>query len=305
MPKPKIELTKMEDVIYVIAQQVIQPPLDLRNIAQIQDLTDPGQIDTVIQDLLLEFNLMQLDDEIITPDSTKKLPLENFETLKKLVNSFTPNVTKLVQDTEAIGKAAHFMAEGKFFTTKQVRKPTAFLRDIKKQESKDNIFMHKDQKQIEDTYNMYLQLANFTAYENNIGDKLSFLEVNLRKCKGYLETYHAVKDKQIIIKFTTYESIRYAVLMFNQFFNNHGLILRMKKYYLHQSQRVLTKEFKILHVPKDLKEETIKEDLKHSLKGIPFYIRATGGEKNSNKEGYKTIFFMIKNPQDCHRIKNR
>src|SRR6266542_3722855 len=104
----------MEDVIYVTAQQATQPPPDHTHVAQIQDLTDPGQRDTITQDLLPEFNLMQLDDKIITHDLTKKLPLENFEKLKKPVNSFTPDVTKLVQDTEAIGRTAYFMAEGNF-----------------------------------------------------------------------------------------------------------------------------------------------------------------------------------------------
>ena len=110
------------------------------------------------------------------------------------------------------------------------------------------------------------------AYENNIVDKLSFLEINMRKCKGYIEIYHAAKDKQLIVKFNSYKSMRYAVLMFNQFFNNQGLILRMKKYYLHNSRCILTKEFKILHVPKTLTEELIKDGIRSSLNGIPFYI---------------------------------
>jgi len=135
--------------------------------------------------------------------------------LKKLVNSFTPDVTKLVQDTEVIGRTAYFMAEGYFYTTKQVCKPTALLRDIKKQEMNDNSSMHEDSIPINNTYDAYVQLADFTAYENNIVDKLSFLELNMRKCKGFIEIYHAVKDKQLIVKFYSYESIRYAVSIFN------------------------------------------------------------------------------------------
>ena len=49
--------------------------------------------------------------------------------------------------------------------------------------------------------------------------------------------------------------MKYAVSAFNQFFNNQGLILQMKKYYFHQSRHVLTKEFKILHVPIDMSED--------------------------------------------------
>ena len=99
--------------------------------------------------------------------------------------------------------------------------------------------------------------------------------------------------------------MRYAVSMFNQFFINQGFILRMKKYYLHHSRHISTKEFKILHVPKTLTEELIKDRIRSSLNGIPFYIRANGGEKDSKKEGHKTIFFTIKDPHDCHRIKNQ
>ena len=54
-----------------------------------------------------------------------------------------------------------------------------------------------------------------------------------------------------------------------------------------------------------MKEEFLKEEIRQSLKGIPFYIRDQGGEKASNKEGHKTIFFTVKNPHDCHRIKDQ
>jgi len=131
-------------------------------------------------------------------------------------------------------------------------------------------------------------------------DKLSFLEVNMWKCKGYIETYHAAKDKQLLVKFDFYEAMKYAVSMFNQFFSNQGLVLCMKKYYLHQSRRISTKEFKILHVPKELKEELLKEDIRRSFRGILFYVWATNGQKDSNKEGHKTVFFTIKDLQDCH-----
>ena len=83
----------------------------------------------------------------------------------------------------------------------------------------------------------------------------------MRKCRGFLEVYHAAKDKQLIVKFVSYESMRYAVSVFNQFFNNQGFLLRMKKYYLYQNRRISTKEFKILYVPDELSEDRIKEDI--------------------------------------------
>ena len=206
----------MENVIYMPPQQITQSPPDSGHIAQHQDPSDPGQKDSITQDLIPEFDLMQLNDlTSVTPTSTKKLPLKSFETFNKLTNSFIPDLTKLVQDTEEIGRTTHLTAEGVFYTTKQVRKPSAFLKNIKKQETLDNTSMHKDQRQIKDTYDVYLNLADFTAYENNIMEKLNFLEVNMRKCKGYIETYHAAKDKQLLVKFDSYEAMRYAVSMFN------------------------------------------------------------------------------------------
>src|SRR6266496_5215991 len=130
-----------------------------------------------------------------------------------------------------------------------------------------------------DTYDAYIDLMVFMAYENNLAEKLCFLEINMRKCKGYIETFYAAKDKQLVVKFDLYKAMRYAVSMFNQFFNNHGLVLRMKKYYLHHSRRISTKEFKILHMPKDLDETTIKDTIRALLKAFPFYIRATGETK--------------------------
>src|SRR6266496_3557273 len=127
----------------------------------------------------------------------------------------------------------------------------------------------------------------------------------MRKCRGFLEVYHAAKDKQLIVKFASYESMRYAVSVFNQFFNNQGFLLRMKKYYLYQNRRISTKEFKILYVPDELSEDRIKEDIRSALRGIQFYIRATGGIKESNKQGYRTVFFTVKDPADCHLIKNQ
>ena len=71
----------------------------------------------------------------------------------------------------------------------------------------------------------------------------------------FLEVFHDAKDKHLITKFTFFEAMKYAVSAFNQFFNNQGLILQMKKYYFHQSRHVSTKEFKILHVPIDMSED--------------------------------------------------
>ena len=79
----------------------------------------------------------------------------------------------------------------------------------------------------------------------------------------------------------------------------------MKKYYIHQNRHISTKEFKILHVPNEFSDDMIKEDIRSSLRGIPFYIRATGGTKNSNKSAHKTVFFTVKDPADCHIIKNQ
>src|SRR6266542_5749121 len=128
---------------------------------------------------------------------------------------------------------------------------------------------------------------------------------NMRKFRGYLEIFHAAKEKHIVIKFDSYEAMRHAVSIFNQFFNNSGLLLKMKKYYSHQNRRVSTKEFKILHLPVEFSDDMIKEDIRSSLRGIPFYIRATGGTKASNKIAHKTVFFTVKDPADCHLIKNQ
>jgi len=58
-------------------------------------------------------------------------------------------------------------------------------------------------------------------------------------------------------------------------------------------------------VPNELSEDMIKEDIRTSLRGIQFYIRAMGGTKDSNKNGHKTVFFTVKDPADCHIIKNQ
>src|SRR6266496_3656761 len=106
--------------------------------------------------------------------------------------------------------------------------------------------------------------------------------------------YHAAKDAQLIIKFDSYDAMRHAVSVANQFFNNQGLVLKQKKYYLYQNRRVSTKEFKILHVPNELSEDLIKENIRASLRGIQFYIRASGGIKESNKNGQS--FLQLKIP---------
>jgi len=106
------------------------------------------------------------------------------------------------------------------------------------------------------------------------------------------------------VKFKSYELIRYAVSVFNQFFNNQGIQLRMKKYYLHQSRRISMKEFKILHVLQDVKDSVIKDSIYKLLETFPFYIHIISGRKDSNKEGHKMMFFTVKETQGCHVIKN-
>ena len=79
----------------------------------------------------------------------------------------------------------------------------------------------------------------------------------------------------------------------------------MKKYYLHQSRRISTKKFKILHLPKDIDETTIKDAIRALLKAFPFYIRTTGGTKSLNKKGHIMLFFTVKDTQGCHLLKNQ
>src|SRR6266542_3894069 len=298
---------KMEGVIYTSAESSPESSPDLTRITQTQPPVTPAVPDPETLATIQEFDLMHLDDlnDTATQSSASNKPLEGFETFNKLKNSFTPDLKKVVEDTEAIGRTAHFSAEGFFYTTKQVRKPSAFLKDIKDQERKANTSMHEDRRPVMDTYDAFLDLNSFSAYDNNMTEKICFLELNMRKFRGYLEIFHAAKEKHIVIKFDSYEAMRHAVSIFNQFFNNSGLLLKMKKYYSHQNRRISTKEFKILHVPVEFSDDMIKEDIRSALRGIPFYIRATGGAKVSNKIAHKTVFFTVKDPADCHIIKNQ
>ena len=70
--------------------------------------------------------------------------------------------------------------------------------------------MHEDLTPIRDTYDAYLDLATFSAYDNKLVEKVSFLELNMRKFKGYLEIYHAAKDNQIIVKFDSFKALRFG-----------------------------------------------------------------------------------------------
>ena len=131
---------------------------------------------------------MQINDSLknITHGITKNTPLEPFEKVTNLSNSFIPDLMRLVKDVEAVGREVHLTEEGSWYTIKQICRPVAFLKNIKQQEENDNTFMHKDRNPIMDTYDVFVNIASFTAYEQNITDKLCFLEVNLRKCKGFL-----------------------------------------------------------------------------------------------------------------------
>ncbi len=61
-------------------------------------------------------------------------------------------------------------------------------------------------------------LSNGTSNSNKM-----LLEVSKNITgKEYIETYHAAKDKQLLVKFDSYEAMRYAVSMFNQFFSKLG-----------------------------------------------------------------------------------
>ncbi len=297
---------QMDDIIYASADPSPESSPDI-NVSPPPIPITPVIPNPETHGLISDFDSMILDDldETATQNSATKLPLKDFEKFNEPKNSFIPDTKQLVLDAEAVGRTAHFSAEGFFYTTKQVRKPSAFLKDLKLQEHRNNTSMHEDLTPVRDTYDAYLDLATFSAYDNKLVEKVSFLELNMRKFKGYLEIYHAAKDNQIVVKFDSFEALRHAVSIFNQFFNNSGLVLRMKKYYLHQNRRISTKEFKILQVPNDYSDDMIKDDIRSSLRGIQFYIRAAGGTKDSNKKGHKTVFFTVKDPADCHIVKHQ
>jgi len=118
---------QMDDIIYASADPSPESSPDI-NISPPPIPITPVIPNTETHSLISDFDSMILDDldETATQNSATKLPLKDFEKFNEPKNSFIPDTKQLVLDAEAVGRTAHFSAEGFFYTTKQVRKPSAF-----------------------------------------------------------------------------------------------------------------------------------------------------------------------------------
>ena len=65
---------------------------------------------------------MQIDDpeDFVTLGDSLNKPLEPFEKFTAPTNSFTPNLSKLIQDAAEIGRTVQFSSEGTWYTVKQI-----------------------------------------------------------------------------------------------------------------------------------------------------------------------------------------
>src|SRR6266542_4140399 len=112
----------MDDVIYTSAQVSPCNIVDTRTVTLQQLPPDPAPNEDVIENPLLNFHLMQLDDleDSVTRGDLLNKPLEPFEKFTAPMNSFTPNLLKLIQDAAEIGRTVQFSPEGTWYTVKQI-----------------------------------------------------------------------------------------------------------------------------------------------------------------------------------------
>ena len=132
---------------------------------------------------------------------------------------------------------------------------------------------------------------------DRIEDKLGFLELNLRKLKGFSGVEYSKQDGTILTKNHSYNGMIWMVCHFNNNFKENKIKLTPKKYYKLNGTHISSRDFKILNVPRDLNNKAIEQGIRKLLNGKPFFIKQQSFKKRN--ESHNTIFFIVRD--ECAR----
>ncbi len=137
---------------------------------------------------------------------------------------------------------------------------------------------------------------------DRIEDKLGFLELNLRKLKGFSGVEYSKQDGTILTKNHSYNGMIWMVCHFNNNFKENKIKLTPKKYYKLNGTHISSRDFKILNVPRDLNNKAIEQGIRKLLNGKPFFIKQQSFKKRN--ESHNTIFFIVRDECARNIVKN-
>ena len=262
---------------------------------------------TIVGKLAKQLGGMYIEDHPMYKPQSNETEAQNF--FSNPPHSFLPNINYVFAQQQEVTHQhpSGLVNQTKWLTVKQVQRPITNLRQMKQSnncittERRENTSMHALQDNGQETYDAFIWLRDMDSY-GTIEEKLAFLEINARNTRGFVKIEYNKLEKQFILKYRSYAGMITAVKQFNNFFQNSFIKLQPKKYYTINGMRISTSEFKIMNVPTNIHEDTIKDSIRKITHGAPFYIKKSGIKQRKEKEN--TVFFTVKCPQARSRLKN-
>ncbi|GBB92488.1 hypothetical protein RclHR1_20110001 [Rhizophagus clarus] len=255
-----------------------------------------------------------LDDLKITCDTKGQ---DNLHLAPNLINnpekfftpshSFLPNVYNVDKDRDE--NKFEIIKDDKGFWRTQKRPPKNLIKTLstikmdKKEKAKNNTSIHKKREDNFTTYDAYISLNDIDCYFHNDA-KLAYVEMLARDLKEFAGT-EIFKDQEIIVKNTTYKEMLHMVRIFNHRCKDRPFMsLKPKTYFLFDGQRISSKEFKIINVPKDTSRETLESAVLKLIGFRRFFIKKSGIKPSKNNQGVVTVFVTIKDTDICKLLKH-
>jgi len=238
----------------------------------------------------------------------------NSDFFTKPKHSFLPNFFQLCEDANQENLVIELTKSGQHYTRKkEIAHPKSLLQKIKerdnqiskvdKDEDHYNQSIHAIKSPFEEeTYDAFIDVNLIDQY-HKIEDKLAYIELLVRDYRGFKGVTYDKENARIIVQNKKYAGMHTMATSFNQRHNQTFMKLIPTKYYTIKGQRISSKEFKILDVPRDITKAQIEMALRRILNGGQFYIRNTNF-KADKVHKLNNIFITIKEEKDRHRLKN-
>lgn len=232
----------------------------------------------------------------------QQITAENFLLLS---HSFLPNIIVLKQEADEVEYQTKIDEKGKLITTKRIKQPISALKAIKKSEpitNKNNVSRHDKKEDHYISYDAYIKLNDIDQYRDN-NEKQAFVDIQLRSFKGYIGSELDIKNSNLIVKHTLYNGLMQMIRIANYRWRNTNLKLHPVTYYLVDSLRVSSKEFKLMNFPRSTSKENIEKAIFKAIKSSRFFIKKSGLKPNNNLNTM-TMYFTVQDAALCKIAKN-
>jgi hypothetical protein len=169
LPTNNLHTDRVQDTDHVTNEQKITQPELMQDVrTHPSAFTSKSHDEEIEDDLSASVNKMLIDDQETCINNTPKSFDANYKKTK--CNPFLPNLRKLYQEVESLGKSLSFDKDGNWYTMKAVRNPERLLKDIKNKEAGEyitnsqdnNISMHEWTPSNNMCYDAFIKANNLT-----------------------------------------------------------------------------------------------------------------------------------------------